>query len=134
MLGTRPDIAYAVTRMSQFAANPSEEHLKCAVAICRYLVGTQHYSLIYDGHSNIGITAFSDSDWGGCPDDIGFTNGFGIFLSKSLISWMAKNQQVVARSSAKSEYRAIANVAAELLWIKSLLYELGFPCNHKPIL
>ena len=40
MLGTRPDIAFAVTKMSQFAANPSEEHLSKALYICRYLVGT----------------------------------------------------------------------------------------------
>ena len=39
MLGTRPDIAYAVTKMSQFAANPSCEHLDKALYICRYLAG-----------------------------------------------------------------------------------------------
>ena len=37
MLGTRPDIAYAVTKMAQFAANPSEEHLTKALYICKYL-------------------------------------------------------------------------------------------------
>jgi hypothetical protein len=39
MLGTRPDIAFAVTKLSQHAANPSKEHLQKALYICRYLVG-----------------------------------------------------------------------------------------------
>ena len=44
MIGTRPDIAYAVT-------HPSPEHYKAALHICQYLVGTQDYLLVY---SNIG--------------------------------------------------------------------------------
>jgi hypothetical protein len=37
MLGTRPDIAYAVTKLSQFASNPSKDHLSKALYICKYL-------------------------------------------------------------------------------------------------
>ena len=36
MLGTRPDIAYAVTALSCHAANPSQDHLNKALYICRY--------------------------------------------------------------------------------------------------
>ena len=63
MLGTRPDITYAVTKMAQFAANPSKEHLEKAKYICHYLAGTQNYALIYDGVSKKGIIAYTDSDW-----------------------------------------------------------------------
>jgi len=63
MLGTRPDIAFVVTKMSQFTTNPSEEHLSKALYICRYLVGTADYSLTY-GRSRDGIIAYADSDWG----------------------------------------------------------------------
>ena len=51
MLGIRPDITFAVTKLAQHAANPSEEHLNKALYICRYLVGTQKYQLTYDGNS-----------------------------------------------------------------------------------
>ena len=47
MLGTRPDIAYAVTKMAQFAANLSEEHLTKALYICKYLAGITNYKLKY---------------------------------------------------------------------------------------
>ena len=63
MLGTRPDIAFAVTKLAQHAANPSEEHLNKALYICRYLVSTQKYHLTYDGSSKQGISACTDSDW-----------------------------------------------------------------------
>ena len=45
MLGTRPDIAYAVTKLSQFSVNPSCKHLDKALYICRYLAGTLNYAL-----------------------------------------------------------------------------------------
>ena len=63
MLGMRPDIAYTVIKMSQFSANPSQEHLYKAMHIMRYLAGTQDYVLIYDGIKSEGLHAFTDSDW-----------------------------------------------------------------------
>jgi transposase InsO family protein len=67
MLGTRPDIAYAVTKLSQYAANPSEEHLSRAYYICRYLAGTPNYALVYNGRGGDGLIGFADSDWASDP-------------------------------------------------------------------
>ena len=47
---------------------------------------------------------------------------------------MAKKQRTIARSSTESEYKAIANATAEVLWIRSLLHEIGFPLTQKVIL
>jgi len=63
MLGTRPDISFAVTKMAQFAANPTEDHLKHALYICRYLIGTPNYRLTYNGAGGQGLSACTDSDW-----------------------------------------------------------------------
>ena len=62
MLGMRPDIAYAVTKMAQFAANPSEEHLTKALYICKYLAGMTNYKLQY-GLKHEGLYAYADADW-----------------------------------------------------------------------
>ena len=62
MLGTRPDITYAVTKMAQFAANPSEEHLTKALYICKYLAGMTDYKLQY-GLKQEGLYAYADADW-----------------------------------------------------------------------
>ena len=44
MIGTCPDISYAVTHLSQFSINPLEDHYKVALHICCYLAGTKDYS------------------------------------------------------------------------------------------
>ena len=68
MLGTRPDIAFAVTKLSQHAANPSEDHLSRVLYICHYLLGTLDYTLVYDGPSDGGLEAYADSDWASDPN------------------------------------------------------------------
>ena len=67
MLGTQPDIAFAVTKLLQYAANPSQDHLNRVYYICHYLLGTANYALIYDGKSNGGMIAYADSDWASDP-------------------------------------------------------------------
>ncbi len=62
MLGTQPDIAFVVTKLSQFASNPTEEHLGKVLYICRYLLGTPNYALVYDGPGNGRLLAYANSD------------------------------------------------------------------------
>ena len=68
MLGTHPDIAYAVITLSKHAAKPSKEHLDCAFYICRYLLGTHYYCLVFDGSTKAGLIAYTDSDWASDPN------------------------------------------------------------------
>ena len=63
MIATHPDISYAVTHLSQFSTNPSEDHYKAALHMCCYLVGTQDYKLVYLNKSDKGLCAYTDSDW-----------------------------------------------------------------------
>jgi hypothetical protein len=46
-----------------------------------------------------------------------------VFLGDNLVSWSAKRQTVVSRSSAEAEYRAVANGVAEATWLHQLLLE-----------
>jgi len=62
MLGTCPDIAFAVIKLSQFSANPSKKHFEWAKYICRYLAGTKDYIMVFDGKTNEGLIVHSDSD------------------------------------------------------------------------
>ena len=61
MIGTRPDISFVVTTLSQFAANPSSDHIERVKYVLHYLVGTQNYLLKYL-HKGSGIGTYMDSD------------------------------------------------------------------------
>ncbi|GKA20547.1 putative reverse transcriptase domain-containing protein [Tanacetum coccineum] len=73
------------------------------------------------------LTAYTDADWAGCPITRRSTLGYCVFLGDNLLSWSAKRQVTLSRSSADAEYRGVANVVAETAWLRNLLLELHAP-------
>jgi hypothetical protein len=53
-----------------------------------------------------------------------------VFLGDNLVSWSAKRQTVVSRSSAEAKHRAVANGVAEATWLRQLLHELQTPLSR----
>nr|XP_016486528.1 PREDICTED: uncharacterized mitochondrial protein AtMg00810-like [Nicotiana tabacum] len=123
---TRPDIAYVVNVVSQFMHAHCTTHLQCMKHIFRYLQGTiSHGLFLCASSSNSLVIVYSDVDWAGCPDSRCSTTGFAIFLGSNLISWRAKKQPIVSRSSTEAKYRAIAYTVVETSWIRHVLCEHG---------
>lgn len=121
---TRPDIAFAVQQACLHMHDPRVSHMTLLKRILRYVRGTTSHGLLLRASDDYSITAYSDADWAGCPDTRRSTSGFCIYLGDSLVSWSSKRQPTVSRSSAEAEYRAVANAAAECIWLRQLLGEL----------
>lgn len=102
---TRPDISYATHILSQFLQQPTQEHLQAAHKILRYLKQAPSQGLFYPADQPLSLTAYCDADWGSCPVTRRSITGYAILLGSSLVSWKAKKQEVISRSSAEEEYR-----------------------------
>src|SRR5271169_7239202 len=67
---SRPDMAFAVSKLSQFNSDPTETHMKAARHVLRYLKGTKDYSIVYGNSSveridDLSIIGYADADHGG---------------------------------------------------------------------
>lgn len=63
MSHTKPDIAFAVSVVSQFMHALSKEHMEAVHQILRYLKGTLGLGLFFWKNSKRSIEAFTDADW-----------------------------------------------------------------------
>ena len=122
---TRPDIAFSVNKVCQFLHAPTTIHWTAVKRILRYVKQCTGLGLKIHKSSSTLVSAFSDADWAGSIDDRRSTGGFAVFVGSNLVSWSARKQATVSRSSTESEYKAIANATAEVIWIQTLLQELG---------
>lgn len=121
---TRPDIAFATSVVSQFMHSPGPDHFDAVYRILRYLKGTPGKGLLFGAHGNLQVEIYTDADWAGSITDRRSTSGYCTFVGGNLVTWRSKKQNVVARSSAEAEFRAVAHGICEALWIKRLLEEL----------
>jgi len=134
MLRTWPNISFVVIKMSQFTANPSQEHLDKAMHIFRYLAGTQDYQLVYKaGQTAESLMGFTDSGWAADLAMCWSTTRYFALLASSIVCWQSWLQKMVALSSTEAEYMALSDMCWQIMWMKSLFEELGFPlwdCPH----
>ena len=125
MVRTRPDIAYAVCKLSTFSNNPTITHWKALKRVLRYLAGTRNRGVTYGGASNMNLMGWTDADWAGDVDSARSTAGYVFTLNGGAISWRSAKQKSVAKSTAEAEYMASSDAAQEATWIRYLLPELG---------
>ncbi|CAL2236828.1 unnamed protein product [Prunus armeniaca] len=73
---TRPDIAYAVSVVSQFMHSPSEDHMGAVMRILRYLKVTPDKGLMFCKYGHTGVEGYTDADWAGSITDRRFASEY----------------------------------------------------------
>uniref|UniRef100_A0A2N9HE87 Reverse transcriptase Ty1/copia-type domain-containing protein n=1 Tax=Fagus sylvatica TaxID=28930 RepID=A0A2N9HE87_FAGSY len=129
---TRPDISFAVNKLSQFMHKPTSTHWTATKRLLRYLKQTIFHGIQITNAGTPVLRTYSDADWAGNIDDRTSTSAYISFLGSNPISWSSKKQRAVARSSTDAEYRALANAASETMWLSTLLQELQFSVTNSP--
>jgi hypothetical protein len=120
-LGTRPDIAFAVTALSRHNCSPLTMHLTAAKRVLRYLKKTASMAICYDG-SDEAIRGYTDSDWAGNKETRKSVGGC-VFSFGGPIHWQAKTQSVVDLSTLEAEFIACSDATREAIWLRCLAKE-----------
>ena len=124
MSHTHPDIAFAISMVSQFMHACGQQHFDIVYRILRYLKGSPGRGLLFKGCGHLQVEAFTDADWARSVVDRRSTSGYCTFVGGNLVTWRSKKQNVAARSSAEVEFKSVALGIYEVLWIRRLLEEL----------
>ncbi|KAK9142732.1 hypothetical protein Syun_012132 [Stephania yunnanensis] len=128
-----PLVAPFVNGLSQFQQSPTTSNWQSLKRVLHYLEGSAAHGLSFKPGSTLHLAGYFDANRTSSSEDRKSIAGYAVYFGANLVLWLSKKQRVVSRSSAKSEYRALANVAAEIIWLRSLLSELHFPLHSTPI-
>ena len=131
---TRPDISFALNRLSRYQSNPGLPHWQELKHLCRYIAGTQSYGVIYGKdvypmhkklqHDLSGpLTCFVDSDHAADKDTRRSCTGYIFFSRGGPISWRSRPQNSTAMSTTEAEFMAASDAGCENIWLRRLLGE-----------
>ncbi|KAL0402820.1 UNVERIFIED_CONTAM: Retrovirus-related Pol polyprotein from transposon TNT 1-94 [Sesamum radiatum] len=127
---TRPDIAYAVNKLSRFTSNPSKNHWKGLIRVLRYLKYTSNYGLHYTRYPAV-LEGYSDANWISDSKDTKSTSGYVFTIGGGAVSWKSSKQTCIARSTMESEFIALDKAGEEAEWLRNFLEDI--PCWTKPV-
>lgn len=128
-IGTRPDIAFAVSVVSRYCEAPRVEHWRAVKRILRYLAHSANLTLCYKKSATLDLLMFVDADYAGDVETRRSTSGYIIKLGGAPIIWRSTRQHVIAQSSTEAEFVAASTGLKELLWTTALIKELGVNCK-----
>ena len=116
--GTRPDIAFAVGRLTRFVAAPTEEHLADGKVVLRYLKGSAELGLCFRGAGE--LTGFCDADFAADRDNRRSTSAMVFLYGGAAVAWGRKLQPLSAASTTQAAYIAAAAATKESMWPRRL--------------
>jgi len=127
---TRPDISYAVSRLSRYSSRPNADHWLALERVMKYLRGSATQGLFYSGFPAV-LEGYSDANWITDSDEMKSTSGFVFTLGGAAVSWKSAKQTIITRSTMEAELVALEIACCEAEWLRELLMDI--PIVEKPI-
>ncbi|CAI7784818.1 unnamed protein product [Closterium sp. NIES-53] len=135
---TRPDIAFATSRLASVVSRPSHEKLEAAKRLVRYVSATASVGLEYSavrqrlqrGAADLSkgemlLICYTDASFNSVKADGTSIGGYVCLFGGGAVSWRSKKQNEVGQSSCETEYMALHHAAKEVVWLRRLLEEIG---------
>jgi len=116
---THPDTAYAVSRLSRYTHNPSQEHWNSLLRLLKYLRGTIDWCSYFNKFPVV-LEGFCDANWVSDNNEVSFTSGCIFTLGGGAISWKSAKQTCIACSTMESEFIALELAGQKAEWLQSL--------------
>jgi transposase InsO family protein len=136
-VNTRPDISFAVGRLSKYMSCPTKQHLDAVNRVFRYLKKYPSLGLWYgyvavhrsryitrDSRTEHLMQVYGDADFAGDINTRKSTSGMVVLWGPYLLSWGSRMQSIVTTSTTEAELVAAAFAAKEGLWLKKLMCEV----------
>jgi len=99
VIGTRPDLAFTVSLLSQYSSQPTTIHMGAAKRILRYIKSTRDKFLTYTKCSALSLAGFADADFANDKDERKSISDHKFQLAMNTISWCSRKQKCVSTST-----------------------------------
>ena len=142
MLGTCPDLAFAIGLLARFSSNPSQHHIKCLKHLLGFILHTRKRYLFFDNADLTGpeLEAYTDSDYAGDHSGRKSTSGYVFLYSNTAFSWRSRLQDTTAVSTMEAEYIALYHASLNAIWVRNFFEQIGMAlptpltihCDNQP--
>ena len=143
-IGTRIDLAYAVSMLSRFVAHPGQKDWDACLHVLQYLKNSDPVGLVFkvgkvvskfdpellNGDDGSWLDAAVDSDFANDPDTLKSVGGYVVRLGGTAISWRSKMMNLVGTSTFHAEYMEAYEGTREVTWARMLLEGIGFKLRY----
>ena len=124
MVGSRPDLAYAVGMVCRYMSKPGRDHWLAVKWIMRYVKGALGLNLTFAKGEDFKVRGYCDSDYASDMDRSRSITGYVFTVGGNAVSWSSSLYKVVALSTTEAEYMALSDAVREGIWLKGICKEL----------
>ena len=131
MIEIRPDLAFAVKKLSQYCQNPSVRHRTALNRVLRYLKKTFDLQFIYDETIDSNFTCYADAAYGDDAIDRKSIYDNTLLIENDAVTWINKKQRTISSFTIEVEYVSLCQTTKNVVWATRWLNELKFNlvCN-----